>query len=512
VDNPRIDLAHEPDFAIGALNVHPSTREVSRDGDRQIVEPRVMQVLVALYRARGAVVSKDDLAHSCWEGRVVGEDAINRVMSRLRRLSEDFGKDIFWIETVTRVGYRMVAANHGDAAILPDVRDFPATPDRRRLMVIAGAAGGAILASAGWFLSTQQREVPADLSKLYSDAETALNYATVEQTATAVGLLQEATRRYPAEAEAWGRLAVAYRRQGVNNPFASGNHVLERSEAAARRALEIDPGNVDGAVILMIGKGLWYASYRDYDERTRNALRRFPDHEIARGARSTFLFETGRIRESLEISAASVSDARLNPRATSHARKLWSLGRLDEAEALLRKMIARWPRHPGVWRSLLSFLSYTGRAGENVPTLANFENWPDDLESIDIDMLRLQVSAIVSKEDAVIDLALGSFDKVASGSIGKAEEGAAFASAVGRLDASFRYLDQLFFSGELATRIRKEFPAHAVQLHSGKQTYFLFEPPMKAARADGRFDLLTAKLGLRAYWTQAGITPDYKTG
>ena len=47
-----------------------------------------MQVLVALHRAFPNVVSRDDLIASCWEGRVVGDDAINRAIGRLRRLSE----------------------------------------------------------------------------------------------------------------------------------------------------------------------------------------------------------------------------------------------------------------------------------------------------------------------------------------------------------------------------------------------------------------------------------------
>lgn len=107
VEHLRIDLAHEPDFAIGSLSVHPSTRELSRFDARHVIEPRVMQVLVALYKADGAVVSKDDLALSCWEGRVVGEDAINRVISRLRRASEGIGQGAFLVQTVTRVGYRL---------------------------------------------------------------------------------------------------------------------------------------------------------------------------------------------------------------------------------------------------------------------------------------------------------------------------------------------------------------------------------------------------------------------
>jgi hypothetical protein len=51
-----IDLARTPDFALGSLQVSPSAREVARAGWKDSLEPRVMQVLVALPQADGAVV------------------------------------------------------------------------------------------------------------------------------------------------------------------------------------------------------------------------------------------------------------------------------------------------------------------------------------------------------------------------------------------------------------------------------------------------------------------------
>ena len=52
------------------------------------LQPRVMQVLVARARAGGEVVSRDELLASCWGGLAIGDDAINRCIGRLRRLSE----------------------------------------------------------------------------------------------------------------------------------------------------------------------------------------------------------------------------------------------------------------------------------------------------------------------------------------------------------------------------------------------------------------------------------------
>ncbi|MCY7281544.1 MAG: hypothetical protein LH610_11750 [Sphingomonas bacterium] len=44
---------------------------------------------------------------------------------------------------------------------------------------------------------------------------------------------------------------------------------------------------------------------------------------------------------------------------------------------------------------------------------------------------------------------------------------------------------------------------------SDRMTYFLFNPPLKAVRADPRFDALVARLGLRRYWQQSNNVSDY---
>jgi len=103
---PRsIDLAQEPAFRLAGLEVHPATLEVVAGDRREQLEPRIMQVLVALARRRGEVVSRDELNELCWGGRVVGDDAVNRCIGRLRKMAQTYGG--FTVETVPRVGYRL---------------------------------------------------------------------------------------------------------------------------------------------------------------------------------------------------------------------------------------------------------------------------------------------------------------------------------------------------------------------------------------------------------------------
>jgi adenylate cyclase len=117
-----IVLAHEQNVSLGPLRIEPARLRVRRDdGREELLQPRIMQVLVALLRARGEILTRDELTQGCWNGLVVGEDAINRVMGRLRRLSEGIARDCFQIETIARVGYRLIACEAGIEAAEPAV-------------------------------------------------------------------------------------------------------------------------------------------------------------------------------------------------------------------------------------------------------------------------------------------------------------------------------------------------------------------------------------------------------
>jgi TolB-like protein/DNA-binding winged helix-turn-helix (wHTH) protein len=128
----RVDLAHEPDFLLGRIEVRPSLRELAGESWRETIDRRVMQVLVALARANGKVVSRDDLIESCWDGVIVGDEAINRCISRLRKAAEASGC-AFSIETLSRVGYRLKIAESTAAEAEPHAptagASVPPSPD-----------------------------------------------------------------------------------------------------------------------------------------------------------------------------------------------------------------------------------------------------------------------------------------------------------------------------------------------------------------------------------------------
>src|SRR3954465_8314155 len=110
---PRINLAETPDFDLGGLRVSPARRQVSMSGQCRELEPKVAQVLIALASASPAVVSRDNLVEQCWDGRIVGADALNRCIIALRHLAKEFSPEPFAIETVPRIGYSLVAGPNG---------------------------------------------------------------------------------------------------------------------------------------------------------------------------------------------------------------------------------------------------------------------------------------------------------------------------------------------------------------------------------------------------------------
>ncbi|RAK67729.1 winged helix-turn-helix domain-containing tetratricopeptide repeat protein [Phenylobacterium kunshanense] len=157
-----IQLAHEAAFALGALDVRPPTLEVVSPHGREVLQPRVMQVLVALAHADGAVVSRDDLIARCWGGRVVGEDAITLVMMKLRKLAARHD-DPFAVETVPRVGYRLATSTMNAIPDKPALKT-PSPGARPRLVVLEFTHPPGDDDQA-WFAEALADELTAGLSK-----------------------------------------------------------------------------------------------------------------------------------------------------------------------------------------------------------------------------------------------------------------------------------------------------------------------------------------------------------
>ncbi len=94
----RHELAVQPDFRLGPLDVRPSSCRVF-NGDTEIrVEALTMSALVVLARAASATVTREELINACWQGRFVSDDAIARTISKVRMLARGIAPLPFILE------------------------------------------------------------------------------------------------------------------------------------------------------------------------------------------------------------------------------------------------------------------------------------------------------------------------------------------------------------------------------------------------------------------------------
>ena len=112
-----IDLEAEPPFRVGGTAIEPVSRNAEYPGGSERLQPQTLKVLIALARSRNEVVTRSELVECCWDGRLVGDDVINRAIQLLRQFAERAGG--FAIETVPKSGYRLIESGAPRAARWP---------------------------------------------------------------------------------------------------------------------------------------------------------------------------------------------------------------------------------------------------------------------------------------------------------------------------------------------------------------------------------------------------------
>jgi transcriptional activator of cad operon len=127
---------------IGAWCVNPASGQISRDGETARLEVRSMRLLLCLAEHAGEIVSIDDLLNEAWSGVIVSPDSVYQAVASLRRVLGDDPKQPTYIETVPRLGYRMVAAvgPWEDPFVAPTGISTPGLRLTARLRWAAGAA------------------------------------------------------------------------------------------------------------------------------------------------------------------------------------------------------------------------------------------------------------------------------------------------------------------------------------------------------------------------------------
>jgi Tol biopolymer transport system component/DNA-binding winged helix-turn-helix (wHTH) protein len=116
---------------VGDWTVEPELNALSKANITVHLEPKVMKVLLHLAAHHGEVLSKEELIEAVWPDAFVTDDALTRCISLLRRQMEDDSHTPRYIQTIPKVGYRLVAGVHPlieQPTIEPHPSSFSAPP------------------------------------------------------------------------------------------------------------------------------------------------------------------------------------------------------------------------------------------------------------------------------------------------------------------------------------------------------------------------------------------------
>jgi TolB-like protein/Flp pilus assembly protein TadD len=122
-------------FRLGELRVEPELQRISGRGETLRVEPRVMDVLVALALRAPRPLSRDELLQNVWGRSVVTDGVLTRCIAILRELLGDHRGEPRFIETLPKRGYRLIAPVVFEESAGAAVQPQPPAP-RIRLAVL----------------------------------------------------------------------------------------------------------------------------------------------------------------------------------------------------------------------------------------------------------------------------------------------------------------------------------------------------------------------------------------
>jgi len=237
----HVDLAHVDDFVLGPLSVAPSRRLISGTLSDATLEPKVMVVLVALARAGTRTLSKDDLIRQCWDGRIVGDASINRVISLLRTALRETTGEAVQVETIPKVGYRVLLDDH---AVTPSVDsgEGKVTDNSRKfgsLGLVGGMAFALVAAIVAYFMWPDSGQDRISIAMLPFEAREGTDGFYASGLASE---LQSELARYPnleitSPDSAKQMLAMESTAQEIGGLLKADNVLKGSIEAAAERTM-----------------------------------------------------------------------------------------------------------------------------------------------------------------------------------------------------------------------------------------------------------------------------------
>ncbi len=463
------------------------------------MEPLVTQLLMQLVHRQGQVLPRRELFYHLWGNAQVGDDSLNRLVGSLRKVLERTSAGAVQIETVPRVGYRLIAKPPGGDATRPITR---------RSLIVAGVSSLVALGGTALWHARSQARV-ADAQRLIDRGDILLRDAVPLQAGEALPPLRAALEIDPTNAKALGLLALAEETRANNGASANAGETLRGAEEAARAALQRDPNEPHArlAMIDMTAGSLDWSQMEDRLEALRSSA---PANLHVLGSMTSFLQAAGRTSKSWLYNEQAAAAAPTSPTPQwRRALRLWTGGRNEEAVNLSERLLPLWPRHALVWNARFMILAFTGRTSAAAAMLRDAVAPRGNAHPVRLAQWLPTLDAFAQPSPARIARAREANLAAAQLNPGQATYAAMALSQLGETEAAFAVIDGLLLSkGPLVAHrpiVPRSFVANSP---SWCRTQWLFLPPLAAVRNDVRFKALCEEIGLARYWRERGVSPD----
>jgi DNA-binding winged helix-turn-helix (wHTH) protein len=107
---PAAKIKHEEHYEFGPFQLISIERQLLRDGTPVPITDKAFETLLALVGRSGHLVEKSELIAAVWKDSCVEEGNLAVTICMIRKALGDSRREPKYIQTITKRGYRFVAA------------------------------------------------------------------------------------------------------------------------------------------------------------------------------------------------------------------------------------------------------------------------------------------------------------------------------------------------------------------------------------------------------------------
>lgn len=258
------DSLRSGQLRVGGFRVDPMENTVSRTGPESgepvHLEPKIMDVLLALCARQGEVVLREALIESVWGAQYGADESLTRAISILRKALQSGSAGRRAIETFSKRGYRLnlaVATEGAEAGAAGAQNARPAFTGPISARLAAGIAAAVIAGALGaWiWLGGGYREAEAGSETVAAATATQAGQFAIAPWASRSGMTEISETGPRALASAFAQRGISsalladarLETGGANSEFLVNGEVRQRGESLVVAIAMTNAG--DGAVI-----------------------------------------------------------------------------------------------------------------------------------------------------------------------------------------------------------------------------------------------------------------------